>query len=48
MDIITNSVDVYLNKLWEIVKEPGMLQSMGCKKLDRIWQLNDSSPLCRQ
>ena len=31
LDIITNSVDMNLSKLWEIVKvrEVGVLQSMG-------------------
>ena len=36
LDGITDSMDLSLNKLWEIVKEgkPGMLQSWGLKELD--------------
>ena len=36
LDCITDSVNISLNKLWEIVmdREPGMLQSMGLKELD--------------
>ena len=35
LDSITNSVDMNLSKLWEIVKEwkPGMLQSMGSQRV---------------
>ena len=35
LDSITNSVDMNLSKLWEIVKErkPGMLQSMGWQRV---------------
>ena len=36
LNSITNSMDMNLNKLWEIVKgkgEPGVLQSMGSKRV---------------
>ena len=35
MDSVTNSVDVNMSKLWEIVRtvEPGVLQPMGSQKV---------------
>ena len=35
MDSVTNSMDVNLSKLWEIVRtgEPGVLQPMGSQKV---------------
>ena len=37
LDRIINSMHMNLSKIWEIVKdrEPGMLQSMGCKDLNK-------------
>ena len=42
LDGITDSMDIGLNKLREMVKtgKPGMLQSMGHKELDTTEQLN--------
>ena len=42
MDGITNSMDVNLSKLQELVMDgkPGMLQSMGLQKSDMTEQLN--------
>ena len=45
LDGITNSTDMSLNKLWEMVKDgkPGVLQSMGCKLSDTTEQLNNNN-----
>ena len=41
---ITDSMDMSLSKLWEIVKtgKPGMLQSMSCKGLDMNERLDNN------
>ena len=45
LDRITDSVDMNLNKLWEIVKDrrPGVLQSQGLEESDTTQQLNNKS-----
>ena len=35
LDGIMDSMDMNLSKLWEIVKEPGMLQFMGLQRVGR-------------
>ena len=44
LDGITNSMDMRLSKLWEMVKEgkPGVLQSMESQRVDMTEQLNDN------
>ena len=36
LDVITDSMDMSLSKLWEIVK-PGVLQSMGLQRVGHNW-----------
>jgi len=46
LDGITNSMDVSLSKLWEMVEDtgkPDMLQSVELKELDMTEQLNNNS-----
>ena len=42
LDGITNSVDMNLSMLWELVmvREASCVQSMGCKELDMTKRLN--------
>ena len=34
---ITDSMDVSLSKLWELVMKPGVLQSMGLQRVGHNW-----------
>ena len=46
LDGITNSMDVSLSKLWEMVEDtgkPDMLQSVELKELDMTEQLNNNN-----
>ena len=45
LDIITNSMDMSLSKLWEMVKaeKPGMLWSMGSQELDTTEKLDNNN-----
>ena len=41
LDDITDSMDLSLNKFWEMARDkPGMLQSMGHKESDTAERLN--------
>ena len=49
LDGITDSMDMSLSKLWEIVKEKGSLaccSPWGCKESDMTWQLNNNNDMC--
>ena len=48
LDSITNSMDMSLSKLWEMVKDrkPGVLQSMGGKGSDTTELLNNNKFYC--
>ena len=45
MDGITDSVDMSLNKFWEMVmtRKPGVLQSIGSQRVNRTEQLNNDN-----
>ena len=34
---ITDAMDMNLGKLWEMIERPGMLQSMGLRRLGHDW-----------
>ena len=49
LDGITDSMDMSLSKLWEIVKEQGSLaccSPWGCKESDMTWQLDNNNGMC--
>ena len=46
LDGITDSVDMSLSKLWEIVKGSLVCCSLwGCKELDMIWCLKNNNKM---
>ena len=49
LDGVTDSMDMYLSKFWEIVKDPGMpgvLQSMGLQRVRHDWETELNWRLC--
>ena len=43
MDTITDSMDMNLGQLWEMVRDKEACSPRGCKESDATWQLNNSS-----
>ena len=42
LDVITDSMDMSLSKLRELVRKPGVLESMGSQR-DNTWRLNSNN-----
>ena len=40
---ITDAMDMNLGKLWEMIERPGMLQSMGSKRVRHNWVTEHNS-----
>ena len=43
LDGITNSMDMNLGKLWELVRDGEAWGPWGCKELNTTWQLNNDN-----
>ena len=43
LDGITNSMDMNLGKLWELVRDREAWGPWGCKELNTTWQLNNDN-----